>query len=121
MAKILVIDDELESREMVKQALEGDHEVFMVENWVHVADYIFKYDIDLILMDVNMPGLKGDKLTEILMRQSKTSKPLKIVLFSALDEAELKEKVKEVNAKGYILKTFDKNLLHLRVSRFLRD
>lgn len=120
MAKILVVDDEQDSREMVQQALEGEHEVFAVENWVHIADYIFKHDIDLILMDVNMPGLKGDKLTEILMKQSKTRKPLNIVLFSALDEAELKEKVKEVNANGYILKTFDKNLLRLRIGRFLR-
>jgi CheY-like chemotaxis protein len=121
MAKILVVDDEQDSREMVQQALGEEHEVFTVENWVHIADYIFKHDIDLILMDVNMPGLKGDKLTEILMKQSKTKKPLNIVLFSALDEAELKEKVKEVNAKGYILKTFDKNLLRLRIGRFLRE
>jgi len=121
MAKILVVDDEQDSREMVEQALGQEHEVFAVENWVHVADYIFKYEIDLILMDVNMPGLKGDKLTEVLLRQSRTKKPLKIVLFSALDEAELQQKVKEVNAAGYILKTFDKNLLRLRIGRFLRE
>jgi PleD family two-component response regulator len=119
MARILVIDDEEDSRELVVQALQDEHEIYTLENWVHATDYIFQYNIDLILIDINMPGLKGDKLTEVLLKHAK-SRPLNIVLFSGLDEAEVRQKTEQVKANGYILKTFDKNLLRTRVRRFLK-
>ncbi len=120
MAKILVVDDEQESCEIVKQAMGEEHEVLTVTDWLQVSDYIFKHNIDLILMDVKMPGLAGDKLTEVLMKYSKPERPINIVLFSALEETELQQKAKEVNAKGYIVKTFSKNLLRVRINRFLK-
>jgi PleD family two-component response regulator len=119
MAKILVIDDSADTLNLVKQVLEDEHEVFVIDSWVHATDYIFKYDLDLILLDINMPGLSGDKLAEVLMKSVK-SKSVNIVLFSAMDEADLRRKAKEVGAKGYIPKTFDSNLLRSRVRRYLK-
>ena len=119
MAKILVIDDSEDVLSLAKQVLSEEYEVFAINSWVHATDYIFKHDIDLILLDINMPGLSGDKLAEVLMKSVK-SKPLNIVLFSAMDEVELRRKAQEVGAKGYIQKTFDGNLLRSRVRRFLK-
>ncbi|GAK55670.1 response regulator receiver domain protein, CheY-like protein [Candidatus Vecturithrix granuli] len=119
MATLLVIDDSEDVRNLVTQVLSDEHEVYAIDSWVHATEYIFKYSIDLILLDINMPGLSGDKLAEVLMRSVK-SKPVNIVLFSAMDEADLRRKAKEVNAMGYIPKTFDGNLLRSRVRRFLK-
>ncbi len=119
MATLLVIDDSEDTRTLVKQVLGEEHEVLTIDSWVHATKYIFKHNIDLILLDINMPGLSGDKLAEVLMRSIK-SKPLNIVLFSAMDESDLRRKAKEVGAKGYIPKTFDGNLLRSRVRRFLK-
>ncbi len=119
MATLLVIDDSEDTRTLVKQVLGKEHEVLTLDSWVHAAEYIFKHNIDLILLDINMPGLSGDKLAEVLMRSVK-SKPLNIVLFSAMDESDLRRKAKEIGAKGYIPKTFDANLLNSRVRRFLK-
>ncbi len=119
MATLLVIDDSEDARTLVKQVLGKEHEVLTLGSWVHAAEYIFKHNIDLILLDINMPGLSGDKLAEVLMRSVK-SKPLNIVLFSAMDESDLRRKAKEIGAKGYIPKTFDANLLNSRVHRFLK-
>ncbi len=119
MAKILVIDDLEEVRNLVKRVLGQEHEVFTIESWVHANEYIFKHDLDLILMDVNMPSLSGDKLTEVLMKTVK-NKSLNIVLFSAMDEFELRKKARKVGAKGYIPKTFDENVLLSRAQKFLR-
>ena len=119
MATILVIDDSKDTLNLVTQVLEEEHKVFAIDSWVHATDYIFKHDIDLILLDINMPGLSGDKLAEVLMKTVKT-KPVNIVLFSAMDEAELRRKAQEVGAKGYIPKTFDGKLLRSRVRRFLQ-
>ncbi len=119
MATLLVIDDSEDVRNLVKQVLSKEHEVLSIDSWVHATEYIFKHDIDLILLDINMPGLSGDKLAEVLMRSVK-SKPLNIVLFSAMDEAELRKMAKEVGALGYIPKTFDGSVLSTRVNRFLK-
>ena len=117
--KILVIDDLEEIRTLVKRVLSQEHEVFTIESWVEARNYIYKYDLDLILMDVNMPSLSGDKLTEVLLKTVK-NKPLNIVLFSAMDEFELRKKARKVGAKGYIPKTLDENVLRARVQKFLR-
>ena len=119
MATILVIDDTEDVRNLATQVLKEEYEVFAIDSWVHATDYIFKHNIDLILLDINMPGLSGDKLAEVLMKTVK-SKPVNIVLFSAMDEAELRKKTKESGALGYIPKTFDGNLLRSRVRRFLK-
>jgi DNA-binding response OmpR family regulator len=119
MATLLVIDDSEDVRNLAMQVLIDEHKVYTIDSWVHATEYIFKYSIDLILLDINMPGLSGDKLAEVLMRSVK-SKPVNIVLFSAMDKAELRRKAKEVNAMGYITKTFDGNLLRSRVRRFLK-
>jgi len=119
MATLLVIDDTEDVRVLTNQVLSAEHEVLTIDSWVHATEYIFQHDIDLILLDINMPGLSGDKLAEVLMK-TVTSKPINIVLFSTMDESELRKKAKAVGAMGYIPKTFDGNLLRSRVRRFLQ-
>lgn len=120
MATLLVVDDSADVRNLAVHALSGEHDVFAIDGWVQAAHYVMQYDIDLILLDINMPGLSGDKVAEILMRRVK-SKPVNIVLFSTMDEAELRRTAKKIGAIGYIPKTFDGNFLQSRVRRFLKD
>ncbi len=119
MAKIIVIDDAEDAREFVIRALGDDHEVVALENWTQIKDYLVEGSVDLILLDVNMPGFKGDKVADLLLK-SDQAKSVKIVLFSALDEYALRQKSREVGAAGYISKTFDEKLLKVRVRRYLR-
>jgi PleD family two-component response regulator len=119
MAKIIIIDDAEEAREFVVRALSHDHDVIALENWTQIKDYLIEETIDLILLDVNMPGFKGDKIADLLLK-SDQGKSSKIVLFSAMDEYALRQKAQEVGAAGYISKTFDEKLLKVRVRRYLR-
>ena len=61
---------------------------------------------------------KGDKLTQIF-KNVLTNKPLKIVLFSTLDEYDLRQRAEQVGADGYIHKTFNDKLLRLLVRKYL--
>lgn len=119
MAKILAIDDEEETLIFVANVLGKEHDVVTVESWVTAMEYIVRDKFDLILLDIMLPGLSGDKLVEILKKRI-TDKPLNIVLFSGIDERELQQKTKESGAKGYIHKSYAPGLLPLRVQRFLR-
>ena len=120
MAKILVVDDEQEALDLVQSVLAREHEVVTAKNWIQAIDYVVKGEFDLILMDINMPGLKGDELSQIITKRIGHKKALNIVLFSSMPEAELRQRAKDVNAKGYIAKTFNKDVLHVRINRFLK-
>ena len=119
MAKILVVDDEQEALDLVQSVL-TEHKVLTAKNWIQAIDYVVKEEFDLILMDINMPGLKGDELSQIIAKRIGHKKALNIVLFSSMGEAELRQRAKDVNAKGYIAKTFNKDVLHVRINRFLK-
>ena len=119
MATILLIDDTHEVHEFVKRALGEEHHILAIDDWNQAKDHIFKHDVDLILMDVQMPGIfKGDKLTQFF-KNVLSNKPLKIVLFSTLDEEDLRERAEQSGADGYIHKTFNDKLLRLQVRKYL--
>lgn len=119
MARILAIDDDEDALLYVQGVLSKDHDVMCVNSWMKASEALIRQPFDLVLLDVDMPGLSGDKLAEILQRRFKEHS-LSIVLFSGLDEAELERKAANVGAKGFIRKPCPRDLFALRVKRFLR-
>ena len=116
--KILIIDDSADVRTLVVELLKLEYDVLAVESWAESLNYVYREKIDLMLLDFNMPGFKGDKVAQ-LFRNSSPDYPLKIVLFSSIDEADLKKIARETGVTGYIQKTFEKQLLLMRIKRFI--
>ena len=119
MAKILAIDDDEDALLYVQSVLCKEHSVMSVSSWIKASEALVKESFDLVLLDIDMPGLSGDKLAGILQRRF-SGAPLNIVFFSGIDEAELEKKTAEIGAKGFIRKPCPRDLLSLRVKRFLR-
>ena len=120
MATILVIDDAQEARDFVKRALGEEHEVYALEDWTKAAMLVVQHKPDLILMDMDMPSIfTGDKIADMLQKSIR-GQSLNIVLFSSMNEYELRKKAHEVGARGYISKTFDERLLRVQVKRYLK-
>jgi DNA-binding NarL/FixJ family response regulator len=71
---------------------------------------------DLVLLDVLMPGLTGDKITKLIKESGLATK---IVLHSGKENNELRELSKECGADGYIKKTNDKHEFINKVKSFL--
>jgi two-component system response regulator TctD len=119
MAKILIVDDLKLVLNMVAKILGESHTVFLSEDWAKANNYIFKEKLDLILMDVEMPGVHGDKIVAILKETLKN--PPKIVLFSVLPEEILSQKAVLVGADGYICKPSfkDADILLYKIQGFL--
>jgi len=113
MGRILVIDDSTEVHDLVRQAIGRDHEVFAVTSWADAGNLLFRGRMDLVLLDVNMPVVTGDRIAEIVSRSSLA--PPRIVLFSAMDEGDLRRIARRVKAAGYLPKTFDPETLRRRL------
>lgn len=116
--KILILDDSSISREVARFALESvGYDVVEIDSPFGLSSALQAELPDLVLLDVQMPSLNGDKAVEIALRNGLHRCPL--VLYSDRPEAELRALVKSSGASGYVRKTGDMAVLLRSVVRFL--
>lgn len=107
---VLVAEDSITSRLLLKTILEAAG--YRVRTAVDGADALAvlrRYKVDLLVSDVEMPGLNGFELT-CRVRADETLKELPIVLVTTLDSQEDRERGMEAGANGYVIKgSFDQS------------
>ncbi|TRO65381.1 tetratricopeptide repeat-containing hybrid sensor histidine kinase/response regulator [Christiangramia sabulilitoris] len=119
--KILIVDDNRINQVVTKRVLEKKNFECEVAGDGHTAIELVKNsDFDLILMDVNMPGISGlDASREI--RKFNTSIP--ILALTAVEVEEIREEIQSAGMSDIIIKPYDiqqfyqivfKNLSHSR-------
>jgi putative nucleotidyltransferase with HDIG domain len=59
---VLIVDDERGPRESLRMILGSQHRVLAAENGARALDILRTEAIDLVTVDLNMPGMKGDEL-----------------------------------------------------------
>lgn len=108
---ILLVDDEPFILSATASLLRSaGHTVHACEQWAGVATTVRNEEPDLILMDYNMPSLKGDDLCRILKRNV-IKEAMKIVIFSSEPESDLRDIVDRCGADGYIKKNVAGHIL----------
>ncbi|QXE91777.1 response regulator [Geomonas subterranea] len=105
--KILIIDDSELVLAMAKDALDqAGYQVVTATNGIEANRFIFSKDKpDLIIMDIMMPMLDGNKKAKLL-KENEVSRDIPILLLSSKSEGEMRQLVDEAKANGYILKPF---------------
>lgn len=102
MDKILIIQDSPSVNAMLKFRLEVEgFLVESVETGEEGIDQARRGQYQMVLLDYNLPGIKGDQVCRTLKKEGHTSK-MPIVLISAQDEDKLSQLTKETGADGYI-------------------
>ena len=61
-SQLLVVDDERGPRESLRMILSGCHQVTTAEEGAEALEILRTESIDLVTVDLNMPGMKGDEL-----------------------------------------------------------
>ncbi len=116
MKKILVVDDEKDIRGMLKEYLEMEgYLVYTAASGIEALEKI-NQEVDLILLDVNMPGMDGYHFCERV--RAAVSCPI-LFLTARTEEA---DRIKGFQAGGddYILKPFSMDELLARANAHLR-
>jgi two-component system, OmpR family, response regulator len=117
--KVLIIDDSAVILEAAKLALEDEgYEVITLDNPLAVAAAVRRERPDLVLIDVNMPTLTGDTVTQIALQHGVTRRT-RVVLYSDIEMSELAERAKRCGATGYIRKTGDETEFIRQVHGYL--
>lgn len=105
--RVLVVDDSEIVLAMAREALEeGGFDVITSENAMEANNYIFsRRKPDLIILDVMLPMIDGDKKAKML-KEHELTRNIPILLLSSKPEAELQRLVRESGADGFIRKPF---------------
>ncbi len=115
--KILLIDDEAGFTQLLKMNLEriGDYEVEMENDSLKALTTIRRFQPDVILLDVVMPGLDGGDIQARLQDDAKLSSIPIVMLTALVDSTELSEgAVAQAGSQMILPKPVDLQLL-LRV------
>jgi len=117
----MVIDDDERVLVSVKRMLERQGYCVVVhDGGPGCFKEVANFKPNLVLIDVNMPFLSGDAFVA-LFGQCSAITDSKIVLFSAIDELTLEQKVRDCRAQGYICKTDSGLEFGRKVAGFLRQ
>jgi DNA-binding LytR/AlgR family response regulator len=110
--RTLIVDDESPARERLRRLLsdiEGVELIGEAESGVQAVEMIERQRPDLVLLDIQMPGLDGFGVIEAL------AEPPLIIFVTAYDDYAIR--AFEVNALDYLLKPFSRERLEVAVRR----
>lgn len=105
--KILIVDDAMFMRRIIKNALTegGFNDLVEAEDGEKAIKLYKQYKPDLVLLDITMPGKSGlEVLTDILGED----KCAKVVMCSAIGQEETIKQAVSLGAVGYLTKPFKK-------------
>ena len=108
MKKILIVDDQLEVRELVQVTLEiGDYQILAAENGQQAMEMTQVEHPDIILLDIMMPGSNVDGL-EVCRRlkNDPATADITIVMLSAKGQESDIEAGRQAGADDYYTKPF---------------
>lgn len=115
MEKILIVEDNIEIHNLIKNILEREkYIVYNAYSGTEALMILEKERIDLILLDLILPGKSGEEIINII-------KDIPIIVISAKISVQDKIKALLNGANDYITKPFDSDELVTRVKVQLRS
>jgi DNA-binding NtrC family response regulator len=113
---VLIVDDEVGTRESIKMILKNDYEVLLAKNAEEAFLQIKEHSPDVILLDIILPDIDGLRVLEKI----KASDPDAIVIMiTATKTIKTAVEAMKLGAYDYVTKPFDIDELRLIISRSL--
>jgi adenylate cyclase len=119
MAKVLIVDDTPELREILAMRVEAlGHQVVTAMNGREALDILAMEPVDLVLLDVMMPELTGYQVLEI-MKADANLRHIPVIVISAVSELDSIVRCIQLGAEDYLPKPFNAVLLKARLQASL--
>lgn len=115
--QIMVVDDDQRLRNLLKRFLNrSGYFVIEAENAAQARTLLTSFDIDLMILDLMMPGETGIEFAQWLNK----NRPLPILMLTAMDSPEDRINGLETGADDYLTKPFETRELLLRIKNILK-
>jgi CheY-like chemotaxis protein len=114
---VLVVDDDAATRRLYSAFLAKDAEVVSADTGVGAVELIDQRPADVVIMDLNMPGLDG-WMAMSLIRARCPQVPFVIV--TSQTDPDLESRARHAGATGFLRKPVTADALRQAVDRALR-
>lgn len=101
---ILIVDDEAGPRESLRMILKPIYNVFTARNGKEALELIQKENIDLVTLDLNMPGISG---IEVLKEIKKIRSDIEVIIVTGYGTLKNAQEVIRYGAGDFISKPFN--------------
>lgn len=111
--EVLIVDDDQDLNDLIKQFLDKRYPEFKVNQAYDGFDAgkaITEYKPDVVLLDVNLPGVDGYKLCRQIKSDENLSRPIVIVV-SGIGGEDVKSRALEAGADAFLAKPIDLDAL----------
>lgn len=120
MAKILIVEDEIESRAILKKILEKEgYEIVEARNGVEAITTINTENIDLVLLDLNLPDFQGENVA-LNIKGDERKRFLPIIVITGHSSPERQIELLDMGVDDFLIKPFFKPHLLARVRSLLK-
>ena len=102
---VAVVDDDPRVRQLLKEEIQDEgHCVLIFESAESFLDTAPMEEIDLVLLDLMMPGMDGLECLQLLQQRSAHHSLPRIVVVSALSDPSKQRQVLDAGAESYVIK-----------------
>ena len=109
---VLIVDDDEGMRETLTAILKRDYRVLRVASGEAALPVLNREDVDLILLDVRLPGISGFEVLRIVKENYSL---IEVLMISAINEIETAVQAMKHGAYHYVTKDFDYDQLRALV------
>ena len=120
--RILIIDDDIIFRKIVHKLLCSKYELILTENDKQALG-ILNSDIlpDLIIADVNIPGVEGLDFIKLLLNTKIKSRSIPLIVVTAMEDEKLKNDILQSGVKVYLNKPIERDLFKQEIESLILD
>jgi sigma-B regulation protein RsbU (phosphoserine phosphatase) len=118
-SRVLIVDDVKANVDVLVQALRGEYQLGVALDGASALRSIEKTPPDLVLLDIQMPGIDGYEVCRRL-RASEATREIPVMFLSSLEQAADKAHGFEVGGNDYLTKPFEMLEVKARVRSLLR-
>lgn len=118
MTKALIVDDSAFMRKMLKDIVSdlGIKNIEEADTGEMALEKYERVEPDLVMLDLILPGINGDKVLVQLMGMENDAK---VIMATAVGQEDVMEKCLDAGASGYIVKPFDKDKVKEEIKKCL--
>ena len=117
---ILAVDDSAANLQLLKGLLSNDYDVRLAKSADMALAALTKLKPNLILLDIEMPGISGFEMMETI-RGNSEYREIPVIFVTSHATMDFVLRAVECGAKDYIAKPFDVNLLRTKIRSALES
>ena len=117
--RIMIIDDDPLMLQTFKEMLQSNYRVYTANSGMNALQMLVSTEVDLILLDYEMPVIKGPQILEMLRSETHT-KDIPVMFLTSNSDRESIISVMSLNPVNYLLKSLPRSEIFAKIKEFFK-